>query len=64
MPHAKFVSAESARLKERSHVARTLPRVTKGVMTKDKAMEALLLVDRVFVRDAAFLRESQTDAAL
>lgn len=38
--------------------------VTKGTMTKDKAMEALLLVHRLLGKDSTFLRETQSDAAL
>ncbi len=35
-----------------------------GAANKDKAMEALLIVHRVFAADAAFLRETQSDVAL
>ena len=38
--------------------------LTQGVMTKDKAMEALLLVNQVFAPDKAFLEESRSTAAL
>ena len=38
--------------------------LTQGVMTKDKAMEALLLVAQVFAADKAFLEESRSTAAL
>lgn len=38
--------------------------VTRGVMNRDKAMEALLEVQRVFGADAAFLRETQSSEAL
>lgn len=38
--------------------------LTQGVMTKDKAMEALLLVTQVFASDKAFLEESRSTAAL
>jgi hypothetical protein len=38
--------------------------LTQGVMTKDKAMEALLLVTQVFATDKAFLEESRSTAAL
>ncbi len=38
--------------------------VTRGVMTKDKAIETLLLVQRVFAKDAAFLRDTESTAAL
>jgi hypothetical protein len=38
--------------------------LTQGVMTKDKAMEALLLVAQVFAADRAFLEESRSTAAL
>ena len=38
--------------------------VTQGVMNKDHAMESLLLVNHVFKNDPAFLRETQSTAAL
>lgn len=38
--------------------------VTRGVMNRDKAMEALLAVHRVFRGDEGFLRETQSSAAL
>ena len=38
--------------------------LAQGVMTKDKAMEALLLVNQVFATDKAFLEESRSTAAL
>jgi hypothetical protein len=38
--------------------------VTRGVMTKDHAMESLLLVNQAFKSDSAFLRETQSAAAL
>lgn len=44
--------------------ARNREIVTQGVMTKDKAIEALLLVDRLFQNDQAFLRDTQSTAAL
>lgn len=44
--------------------ARNAEIVTRGSMTKDKAVEALLLVNRLFAGDADFLRESQSTTAL
>jgi hypothetical protein len=38
--------------------------LAQGVMTKDKAMEALLLVTQVFTTDKVFLEESRSTAAL
>lgn len=38
--------------------------LTRGVMNKDKAMEALLLVSRVFAQDAEILRATQSSDAL
>jgi hypothetical protein len=38
--------------------------VTQGVMNKDKAIEALLLVNQVFKEDAGFLRDTQSREAL
>ena len=38
--------------------------VTLGVMNKDKAIETLLLVQHVFAKDAAFLRDTESTAAL
>lgn len=38
--------------------------VTQGVMTKDHSLESLLLVNRVFKDDPAFLRDTQSTAAL
>ena len=38
--------------------------LTQGVMTKDKAMEVLLLVAQAFAADKAFLEESRSTAAL
>jgi hypothetical protein len=37
---------------------------TQGVMNKDHALEALLLVNQVFKNQPAFLRETQSIAAL
>ena len=44
--------------------ARNQEILTQGVMTKDKAMETLLLLSEVFASDPNFLRESKTSAAL
>ena len=38
--------------------------VARGVMNKDHAMESLLLVNHVFKNDSAFLRDTQSSAAL
>lgn len=38
--------------------------ITRGVMTKDHAMETLLLVNRAFADDARFLRETRSTDAL
>ena len=38
--------------------------VRRGVMNRDKAMEALLLVSRTFEKDEIFLRETYTQGAL
>ena len=38
--------------------------VTSGSMNKDKAMEALLLVNRLMGKDTAFLHDTQSEAAL
>jgi len=38
--------------------------LTRGVMTRDKAFEALLLANRVFARDEAFLKETRSAEAL
>ncbi len=38
--------------------------VAQGVMNKDHALESLLLVNHVFKNDAAFLRDTQSTAAL
>ena len=38
--------------------------IAQGVMNKDKAIEALLLVNRVFKDDADFLRDTQSREAL
>ena len=37
---------------------------TRGVMTRDHALEALLLVRQTFAADAAFLSDTKSDAAL
>jgi hypothetical protein len=44
--------------------ARNAEFLTLGVPNKDKAMEALLLVHRLFAGDAKFLRETKSTAAL
>ncbi|HSH94481.1 MAG TPA: hypothetical protein VK968_10075 [Roseimicrobium sp.] len=44
--------------------ARNSEMVSRGVMNKDKAMESLLLVNRVFKEDKAFLESTQSVAAL
>jgi len=38
--------------------------VTRGVMNKDSALEALLAVRSAFAGDPAFLRETRSDQAL
>jgi hypothetical protein len=38
--------------------------IAQGVMNKDHAMEALLLVNHIFKNDAVFLHETQSSAAL
>lgn len=44
--------------------ARNAEIVTQGVMNKDKAIEALLLVNQLFKDDAGFLRDTQSHEAL
>lgn len=44
--------------------ARNAEILTHGLMTKDKAMEALLLVNKLFAQDDAVRRETQSDGAL
>ena len=44
--------------------ARNAEIVTRGVMNKDKAIEALLLVNQLFKDDAEFLRDTQSREAL
>lgn len=44
--------------------ARNAEMVAKGVMTKDHAMETLLMVQKVFRQEPVFLRDTQTSAAL
>ena len=44
--------------------ARNMEMVSKGVMTKEHAMESLLMVRKEFREDAAFLRDTHTTAAL
>ena len=44
--------------------ARNAEMVGKGIMTKDHAMESLLMVQKAFRQDAAFLRHTQTTDAL
>lgn len=44
--------------------ARNAEILSCGVMNKDKALEALLLVNRTFEKDEAFLKETQTKDAL
>lgn len=44
--------------------ARSAEMITRGVMSKDHAMEALLLVTRVFRHDQRFLRETRSTDAL
>ena len=38
--------------------------IERGVMTKEHALESLLLVNRVFENDPVFLRETRTAEAL
>jgi hypothetical protein len=45
-------------------IARNTEFIAQGVMTKDKAMEALLLLQDLFARDPVFLETTQTRAAL
>ena len=45
-------------------LTRNAEMVGKGVMTKDHAMETLLMVQKAFRQDAVFLRDTQTTAAL
>lgn len=44
--------------------ARNAEMVAQGVMTKDHALESLLLVNHIFKNHAAFLRDTQSTAAL
>ncbi len=44
--------------------ARNAEVIERGVMNKDKALEALLLVNRLFKDDSAFLRDTLSDEAL
>ena len=44
--------------------ARNSEIVTRGVMTKDKAIEVLLLVNRIFRNEDAFLHATQSREAL
>jgi hypothetical protein len=44
--------------------ARNAEILSTGVMNKDKAIQALVLVHRVFENDAAFLEDTQSSAAL
>ncbi len=44
--------------------ARNSEMVSRGVMNKDHAMEALLLVNRAFAGDTAFLRETKSTESL
>jgi len=44
--------------------ARNTEILSRGVMNKDKALEALMLVSRKFEKDEAFLKETQTREAL
>ena len=44
--------------------ARNAEIINRGVMNKDKALEALLLVNRAFAADAAFLQETHSAEAL
>jgi hypothetical protein len=55
----KVMAALTAGLKSRNAEF-----ATRGAMTKDKAMETLLLVNRGFATNPAFLRETQSAAAL
>lgn len=55
----EIVSALSLGLKTRN-----AEMVARGVMNKDHAIESLLLVNHIFKSDAAFLRDTQSTAAL
>lgn len=44
--------------------ARNKEMVSRGVMNKDKSTEALLLVEQVFAKNPAFLRDTDSSAAL
>jgi hypothetical protein len=55
----EIMSALSSGLKTRN-----ADMVARGVMNKDSAMECLLLVEQVFKNDGAFLRDTQSGAAL
>jgi len=48
----------------RGLVTRNAEMVARGVMTRDHALECLLLVNQVFKNDVAFLRTTQSSAAL
>ena len=64
MPPSHAHRAEVLRSLSLGLAARNTEMVTRGVMNKDHAMEALLLVHRTFANDEAFLRETKSAEAL
>jgi hypothetical protein len=64
MPPSHPHRAEVLRSLSLGLAARNAEMVTRGVMNKDHAMEALLLVHRTLANDEAFLRETKSAEAL
>ncbi len=64
MPPAHEHRAEVLRALSLGLKARNTEMVERGVMNKDHAMEALLLVHSAFGGDAAFMRETRSEDAL
>jgi hypothetical protein len=64
MPPSHEHRAEIMRSLSLGLTARNAEMVSRGVMNKDHAMEALLLVNSAFAKDEAFLRETKSAEAL
>ena len=64
MPAERSERAEVLRALALGLKARNSEMVLQGVMNKDKAIEVLLLLNRVFREDEAFLRDTQSREAL
>ena len=64
LPPGHSQRAEIQRALALGLTARNTEMTTRGVMTKDHAVEALLLVHRAAVRDPAFMAQTKSTEAL